>query len=91
MRHDKVMRNIQHRHKRVKHMNSFKSARFQRKPRKFAQKPLPGPRVSGLAFRVSGPRSHLLFEFWVSGATFRVLISGSESHLKDGSRVSSPG
>ena len=52
MLYDRVMRNIQNRHKRIKYMNSFINARFQRKLRKFAEKLLPGSWVSGLGSHV---------------------------------------
>ena len=52
------MRNIQNRHKRIRHMNSFINSRLQRKLRKFAENPLLGFRASPLGFRVplSGSR-----------------------------------
>ena len=40
MLYDRVMRNIQNRHKRIKHMNSLINARLQRKSRKFAENPI---------------------------------------------------
>ena len=50
MLYDRVMRNIRNRHKRIKHMNSFINARFQRKPRKFSENPLSGCQVSGQGY-----------------------------------------
>ena len=52
------MRNIQHGHKCIKHVNSFINARFQRKPRKFAEKQFPGSRVLGPTYELS-PRSRV--------------------------------
>ena len=54
MLYDSVMRNMQNRHKRIKHMNSFISARFQRKNlfKIHFQDP-------GLRSRVLGPGLHL--------------------------------
>ena len=37
MLYDRVMKNIQNRHKLIKHTNSFINARLQRKLRKFAE------------------------------------------------------
>ena len=48
MLYDRVMKNIQNRHKRIKHMNSVINTRLQRRLRKFAENPLSGSRVSGL-------------------------------------------
>ena len=45
MLYDSVMRNIQNRHKRIKHMNSFINARLQRKLRKFSNNLLSGSKV----------------------------------------------
>ena len=72
MLYDRVMKNVQNRHKRIKHMNSFINARLQRKLRKFAENPLSGSRVPPmswvpdlgswvppLGYRVSDPGSHL--------------------------------
>ena len=65
MHYDRVMRNIQNRHKRIKHMNLFINAMFQRKLRKFAENPLPGSQVSGLGSR-HPPMS------WIPGLRFQV-------------------
>ena len=65
MLYDRVMRNIQNRHKRIKHMNLVINARFQRKLRKFAENPLPGSHVSGLGSRLP-PMS------WIPGLRFQV-------------------
>ena len=70
MLYDRVMKNMQNRHKRIKHMNSSINARLQRRLRKFAENPLSGFRVSGLTYEL-GPGSR------VSGLTFRVLGLGS--------------
>ena len=70
MLYDRVMRNIQKRYKRIKHINSFINARLQRKPRKFAEKPISGSRVPG-------PIYELDLESWVLGPTFRFLGIGS--------------
>ena len=53
---ERVMRNMQNRHKRIKHVNSFINARHQIKLRKFLENPLSGPmsRVSGLTIRIPG-------------------------------------
>ena len=64
------MRNIQKRHKRIKHINSFINARLQRKPRKFAEKPISGSRVPV-------PIYELDLESWVLGPTFMFLGIGS--------------
>ena len=48
MLYDRVMKNIQNRHKNIKHMNSFLKPRLQRKLRKFAENLLSGSGVSGL-------------------------------------------
>ena len=56
MIYDKVTKNIQYRHERIKHMNSFINARLQRKLRKFAENPLSGSRVSGPTYEM-GPGS----------------------------------
>ena len=58
------MRNIKNSHKRIKHMNSFVYARFQRKLRKFAEN---GSRVSGPTFRVTGLGSRISLMRWVLG------------------------
>ena len=50
---DRVMRNIQNRHKWIKYINSFIIAKFQRKLRKFSENPLSGSQVLGSMFRVS--------------------------------------
>ena len=63
------MRNTQNRHKRIKRMNSFANARFQRKLRKFIEIPLSGSRVSGLGFWVP-PMT------WVRGLGSRVQLFG---------------
>ena len=60
MLYDRVMRNIENRHKRIKQMNLFINARFQRKLWKFAENPLSESRVSGLGSRVP------IFGSWVS-------------------------
>ena len=65
MHYDRVMRNIQNRHKRIKHMNLFINAMFQTKLRKFAENPLPGSQVSGLGSR-HPPMS------WIPGLRFQV-------------------
>ena len=87
MLYDRVMRSIQNRHKRTKHMNLFINARFQRKLRKFAENPLPGSQVSGLGSPTStyelDPRSQ------VSGPGSQV--SGPGTHLSNSPRVSSLG
>ena len=59
------MRNMQNRHKRIKHMNSFMIARFQRKLRKLSENPLTGFRVSGHTFRVPGLGSWVPPMRWV--------------------------
>ena len=48
MLYDRIMRNIQNRHKRIKHMISFINARRQRKLRKFLENPLPESQVLDL-------------------------------------------
>ena len=68
MLYDRVMRNIQNRHKRIKHMNSLINARLQRKSRKFAENPIwvtrlgsrvPAPTYEmGPGSRVSGPTNN---------------------------------
>ena len=60
-------------------MNSFISARFQRKMRKFPENPPSGSRVLGLGSRIP-PMS------WVPGLGSGVSSLGS--HPQDGSRVS---
>ena len=65
MLYDRVMRSIQNRHKRIKHMNLFINARFQRKLRKFAENPLPGSQVSRLG-------SRLPLMSWIPGLRFQV-------------------
>ena len=42
MPYDRVMRNMQNSHKRIKHMNSFINAERQRKLRQFLENPLSG-------------------------------------------------
>ena len=86
MLYDRVMKNIENRHKRIKHMNSFINARLQRKLRKFAGNPLSGSQVPGLGSHLQGPRSQVpgpTYELgsgsWVTGTTFRAL--GPRSHL----------
>ena len=69
MLYDRVMRNIQNKHKRIKHMKSFINARFQRKLRKFTENPLSGSQAWGPTFRVSSPTAHLWVESRVSGLT----------------------
>ena len=59
MLYDRVMRNTQNKHKRIKHMKSFINARFQRKLRKFAENPLSGSRAWDPTFRVSSSTAHL--------------------------------
>ena len=73
------MTNVQNRPKRIKQMNSFINARFQRELRKFVENPLSGSLVSGLGSRVP-PLS------WVSGLKSRVpplgsRVSGPASHI----------
>ena len=65
MLYDGVMRNMQNRHKRIKHMNLFINARFQRKLRKFAENPLPRSHVSGVGSRLP-PMT------WIPGLRFQV-------------------
>ena len=48
MLYDSVMRNIKNRHKRIKQVNSFINARFQRNLRTFVKNPLSGSPVLGL-------------------------------------------
>ena len=86
MLYDRVMRNIQNRHKHIKQMNSFINARFQRKLRKFAENPLSGSRsrLSGPTFRVSCLTSEFGPGSRVSGVTF---ITGPSYELSPGSRV----
>ena len=84
MLYDRVMRNIQNRHKDIKHMNSFKNVRRQRKLRKFLENPLSRSQVSGPTFRI-----RLLPMNWVPGIGSQVLDLGS--HLQcPGSRVLRP-
>ena len=95
MLYDRVMRNIQNRHKDIKHMNSFINVRRQRKLRKFLKNPLSGSQVSGLTFRIPGPTYELGPGYWVSGLRSWVSplvsrVSGPASHLWDGSLVSGP-
>ena len=84
---DRVMRNIQNRHKCIKYINSFIMAKFQRKLRKFSENPLSGSQVLGPTFRVSGfrflapwPKSHLWDQ---TGPRSRVLLTalGLGSHF----------
>ena len=83
--YERVTRNIQNRHKRIHHMNSFINAKRQRKLRKFLENPLSGSRVSGLGYHLSfGCRfSGLGFHLWDGS-----LVSILGSHQK--SRVSGP-
>ena len=84
MLYDRVMRNIQNRHKDIKHMNSFINVRRQRKLRKFLENPLSQSQVSGPTFRI-----RLLPMNWVPGIGSQV--SGLGSHLQClGSRVLRP-
>ena len=84
MLYDRVMRNIQNRHKDIKHMNSFINVRRQRKLRKFLENPLSWSQVSGPTFRI-----RLLPMNWVPGIGSQVLDLGS--HLQcPGSRVLRP-
>ena len=59
MLYDRVMTNIQNRHKRIKRMNSSIYARRQRKLRKSLENPLSGSQVSGPFFRIPGPTYEL--------------------------------
>ena len=68
MFYDRVMGNIQNKHKRIKHMNSFLNTRRQRKLRKSPKKPVSRSQVSGLGSQRQGPRSQ------VSGPTVRVPV-----------------
>ena len=88
MLYDRVMRNIQNRHKRINQMNSFINARFQRKLIKFAENTLSGSPVSGLGSRIP-PLN------WVAGLESRVpslrsrsRVPGLSYELGPGSRVS---
>ena len=78
MLYDRIMKNIQNRHNRIWHMNSFINTRLQRKLRKCAEIPLSGSRVSGLTVRVLGLGSHF------QGAGSRVSLFGY-AVLKTGS------
>ena len=49
---DRVMRNMQNRYKRMKHMNSFINARHQRKLKTFLEIPLSGFPASDLGFHL---------------------------------------
>ena len=88
MLNDMVMRNIQNRHKCIKHMNSFTNARLERKLRKFAENPISGSRVPRLGSRVSsltcelGPGSRVLGP--------KVKVPGPTYEMGPGSRVSIP-
>ena len=77
MLNDRVMRNIQNRHKCIKHMNSFTNARLQRKLRKFAENPISGSRVPRLGSRVSSLTCELGPGSQVVGPTVRVPGFGS--------------
>ena len=76
MLYDRLMRNIQNRHKRIKHMISFINARHQRKFRKFLENPLSEPQVSGLGIHLQDPGS------LDPGPTYD-LVSGLGSNLQD--------
>ena len=54
MLYDSVMRNIKNRHKRIKQVNSFINARFQRNLRTFVKNPLSGSPVLGLESHFQG-------------------------------------
>ena len=84
MLYDRVMRNMQKRHKRIKQMNSFTNARLQRKLRKFAEKPISGSRV-----RVPSMSWVSSLGSWIPRLGSWIL--GPGSHLWDGSRVSGLG
>ena len=75
MLYDSVMRNIKNRHKRIKQVNSFINAGFQRNLRTFVKNPLSGSPVLGLESHFQG---------------FGSRFPDSTSGLGPGSRVSSP-
>ena len=80
MLYDRVMRNIQNIHKRIKHMNSSIKARLQRKLRTLSE--FSGSQVSGLGSHLQGPGSR------VSDPTYKL---SSGSHLNGtGSQVLGP-
>ena len=72
MFYDRVIRNIQNRHKLIKHMNSFIKARIQRKLRKFPENPFSGSRVSGPTIRVPDLGSQVPPMSWIPGLGSRV-------------------
>ena len=101
MLYDRVMKNIQNRHKLIKHTNSFINARLQRKLRKFAENSLSGSRVPsptyelgtwrrvlGPTFRAPGLESWVPPMKWVPGLGFRVSpkFPGLGSHFLDMSK-----
>ena len=65
MPYDSVIRNIQNRHKRIKHMNTFIIAMFPGKLRKCSENPVSESRVSAPSFRVLGLRSQIPPLRWV--------------------------
>ena len=71
MLYDRVMRNIQNRHKPIKHMNSLISARYQRKLRKVSEIHFKGHEswVPGPTFRVTVPTYMMGPGSWVSSLT----------------------
>ena len=89
MLYDRVMTNIQNRHKRIKQMNSFINAWFQRKLRKFAKNPLSGCRLSGPGSLVWPLSWVLSLESCVPSLWSRVSCPGS--YLWVGSRVAGLG
>ena len=91
MLYDRVMKNMQNRHKRIKHMNSSINARLQRRLRKFAENPLSGFRVSGLTYEL-GPGSRVSpSESWDSGPTFRISHKKTEGWYIEWQRMTTSG
>ena len=88
---NRVMRNIQNRHKRIKYMNSFINARRQRKLRKFLENLFSGSQVwvLGPTLRILGPTYELGPGSQVPPLGSRV--SSPRSHLWDRSRISGLG
>ena len=83
MLYDRILRSIQNKCKRIRHVNSFINIRLQRKLRKFPENSLSGFWVSGLRSHLQSPQSQVLPHTYelglgsqVSSPTFRFPVLG---------------